>query len=74
MSTGLIGFFFGVAVGGFGGIFLLGLFFLVKERVSQGNEIREIGESFPSVAEVRPFRLVNLCIGSGERFGRHHKI
>jgi hypothetical protein len=73
MSTEMIGFFFGVVVGGFGGIFLLGLFFLVKERVSQGDEIREIGEGFPipSVAEVRPFRIVTLFFGSGERFGRH---
>jgi hypothetical protein len=55
MSPAMIGFFFGVVVGGLGGIFLTGLLFLVRERKNQGEEILEMGEDFPipAAAETR---------------------
>lgn len=52
MSTGMIGFFFGVVVGGLGGIFLLGLFFLVKESRRGNPRFREVFP-IPSVAETK---------------------
>ena len=56
MSPGMIGFFFGVAVGGLGAILLIGLRFLVSTRENLGEEIHKVGNGppIPPDAKVKP--------------------
>lgn len=56
MSPGMIGFFFGVAVGGLGAILLIGFLFLVGTRENLGEEIHQVGNGppIPPDAKVEP--------------------
>jgi hypothetical protein len=47
MSPAMIGFFFGVIVGGLGAIFLIGLLFLICHRENQKEEIHKAGSGPP---------------------------
>ena len=46
MNSAMIAFFFGVVVGGFGLILLIGLLFLVRARENQEEEIQSIENGF----------------------------
>ncbi len=56
MSPGMIGFFFGVAVGGLGAILLMGLLCLVSTRENLREEIHQVnhGPPIPPDAQVKP--------------------